>query len=91
MEKKFIVQLAIIILLSTICLSEDCSLFDQFVIDYNKEYKDDTEKEQRRQIFCENMVKLEELRKNNPRAHYGITVDSDRTEEELNRSRLFLI
>ena len=56
MQKVALIQLILLSLLSVSALTEDCSLFDQFVIDYKKEYVNDTEKEYRRQVFCENMV-----------------------------------
>ena len=43
-RKTFAIQLAIITLLSVVALAEDCSQFDQFVIDYKKQYKDEAER-----------------------------------------------
>ena len=44
MGKTMTIYLAILALLSAVAFAEDCSQFDQFVIDYNKTYKDEAEK-----------------------------------------------
>ena len=41
MERTLMMYLFFFTLLSVCTLAEDCSLFDQFVSDHNKEYKDD--------------------------------------------------
>ena len=90
MQRTVLLKLTLLSLLSLSILAEDCSLFDQFVLDYNKEYANETEKEYRRQVFCDNMAELEELRKNSPDATFGVTKFSDRTKEEMNASKFFI-
>ena len=91
MTKTTLIQLVLLSLLSVSAITEDCSLFDQFVIDYNKDYPNETEKEYRRQVFCENMAELGELRRLSPDATFGVTEFSDRTHEEMHQSKSFII
>ena len=43
-RKTLLTFFVILALLSTMAVTEDCNLFDQFVIDYKKHYMDEAEK-----------------------------------------------
>ena len=43
-RKTLFIYFAILALFATMAATEDCNLFDQFVIDYNKQYQDEAEK-----------------------------------------------
>lgn len=57
--------------------------FEQFIIQYGKNYASEGELNFRREVFKSNMAKAEELQKRNPRAEFGVTIFSDQTEGEM--------
>nr|XP_006007112.1 PREDICTED: cathepsin F-like [Latimeria chalumnae] len=60
------------------------SLFKEFLVTYNKKYKDEKETQQRFEIFLRNMAIAEQLQKmEQGTAEYGVTKFSDLTGEEF--------
>jgi cathepsin F len=63
-------------------------LFNQFRAKYNRVYTNQEEVKQRFDIFKNNMLKAQELNKQNPHATFGPTKFSDISPEEFRRTHL---
>ncbi|KAJ8726655.1 hypothetical protein PYW07_001353 [Mythimna separata] len=57
--------------------------FERFIIEHNKEYIDEEEKQFRFNIFVENLLKANEMNEQSDHAVFGITQFSDLTPEEF--------
>jgi cathepsin L len=57
--------------------------FEQFIVQYGKNYASEGEMTFRREVFKANMQKAAELQRLNPRAEFGMTIFSDQTESEM--------
>lgn len=64
-------------------VNEAEKLFEQFVKDHNKQYKDAEERETRYQIFVKSLHKINKLNSESPSATYGINKFADYTEDEM--------
>lgn len=57
-------------------------LFDVFMIEHNRVYKDDDDKELHFKAFVKNLGKINEMNENSPSATFGINKFADYTEDE---------
>ena len=59
--------------------------FQGFINNYGSSYTSDSEHAFRLEVFKKNMEKAAELQSMNPLAEFGVTLFSDRTEEEMSK------
>jgi hypothetical protein len=85
MFMKLIVLLAVLAVASASFHSECDGHFSKFVSKHlGGSYGSDEEHAKRREIFCANMKKVDELNEMNGRPAFGVTKFADQTEEEIN-------
>lgn len=63
-------------------LREAPALFEQFIKDYNRNFKDAADKNKHFNAFLVSLVQINRLNDENPYATYGINKFTDYTEEE---------
>ncbi|KAJ8670341.1 hypothetical protein QAD02_001600 [Eretmocerus hayati] len=70
---------------------KEIKLFHEFIVEYNKEYDSEEEKERRFQIFRQNLDMIEELQRNEQgTGRYGVTQFTDLTKAEFKAKYLGL-
>lgn len=57
-------------------------IFEQYIKDFNKEYKDEADKEVHFKAFEVNLQKINDLNDKNPTATFGLNKFADYTDEE---------
>ncbi|XP_030028805.1 papain [Manduca sexta] len=62
-------------------------LFEQFIKEHNREYKDDADKQVHYEAFVSNLKEINKLNEGNPSATYGINKFADYTDEEKKMMR----
>ncbi|XP_013143749.1 PREDICTED: xylem cysteine proteinase 2-like [Papilio polytes] len=63
------------------------ALFEKFVKDFDKSYKDDADREEHYQAFIKSLHRINELNSKDGTATYGINKFADYTEEESRQMR----
>ncbi|XP_026750824.1 cysteine proteinase B-like [Galleria mellonella] len=63
-------------------VNEAPSLFEKFVKEYNREYKDETDRKTHYDAFVKSLHSINEMNANQPHATFGINQFADYTEEE---------
>ncbi|XP_075973096.1 uncharacterized protein LOC142974567 [Anticarsia gemmatalis] len=66
-------------------LKDAPQLFEQFIKDNDRKYKDDADRQVHYEAFKNNLVKINKLNAEQPDTGYGITGFADFTEEENQR------
>lgn len=79
-----------ILALTTVIQTQKCEGFEEYVVKYNKKYKDIEEYEYREKVYCENVKKIEEINAQNLSYKLGINKFTDITDEEMS-SKLCLL
>lgn len=59
------------------------NLFEQFIQNFSREYKDDEDRKIHFEAFKVNLEKINQSNKDNPEATFGITQFADYTKEEV--------
>lgn len=70
-------------------LNEAEKHFEQFIKDFNRDYKDEEDKVIHYQAFLKSLDKINKLNADNSSATYGINKFADYTEEEMQQMRGF--
>lgn len=70
-------------------LNEAPALFEKFIVDYEKHYKDEADKAAHYEAFVKSLQKINKLNSEQSSATYGINNMADLTETEMAQSRGF--
>lgn len=68
-------------------VNDAAALFEKFVKDYDKQYKDEADREEHYQAFIRSLHRINELNAKQSTATYGINKFADYTEEETKQMR----
>lgn len=68
-------------------VNDAAALFEKFVKDYEKQYKDEADREEHYQAFIRSLHRINELNSKQNTATYGINKFADYTEEETKQMR----
>nr|BAM18004.1 unknown unsecreted protein [Papilio xuthus] len=63
------------------------ALFEKFVKDFDKNYKDDADREEHYQAFIKSLHRINEMNSKDGSATYGVNKFADYTEEETKQMR----
>ncbi|KAM3961048.1 BCP inhibitor [Aphomia sociella] len=63
-------------------VNEAPSLFEKFVKEYNREYKDDSDRQAHYEAFVKSLHSINDMNAKQPHATFGINKFADYTEEE---------
>ncbi|CAH0397846.1 unnamed protein product [Chilo suppressalis] len=66
-------------------LNDAPAIFEKFIKDYNRSYRDEYDKKVHYEAFVINLQEINELNKKNPMATYGINKFADYTDVEKKR------
>ncbi|CAH2037356.1 unnamed protein product, partial [Iphiclides podalirius] len=68
-------------------VNDAAALFEKFVKDYDKQYKDEADREVHYQAFIKSLHRINELNAKQSSATYGINKFADYTQEETRQMR----